>query len=477
MSAVANFIDAASSGGSDTAILRAKAAEAFATGRTDYASPHPRAIRVQRAVALAVLALWVALTASTLADVRETVASVGHDTVPSIVAAERVRSLLADADSQFADALLANDGDDGRFAAAFRQDIRDAETSLATAAQNVTFGDEERGPILTMLRGLAEYDGLVGQARATARSTGKASMSDAARADTLMHFTLLPAAAALDRVNFEHLDEGYASHVKWATALIIASGVLGVGAIVGILVAAVAMSRRTRRVLDPFLAIAMACVAVATVAGIVQASRAEYDLRVAKSDAFESVHALAKARAVANDANSAESMWLLATGDAAAQADWATRFSGRTRTILGGDAGQALADAKAGRKITGLLGDELANVTFPGEANAARGALAAWGEYMGIDRRMRSMEVSGDHAGAVAVDVGTGPNQSDWAFERFGRALDAVTAINGAEFDSHIGSAMREVPAWLPWGVTGAFAAACACVWAAAAQRLRAYEF
>ncbi len=456
--------------------LRAMAKAAYGGGGTDYASPVPRSIKSLRAMCLTVLCAWFASLTLTAFSIEAATRVVGHDAAPSVVAAERVRSLLADANGNFADLLLVRDGEDGPFVTAFRQDVRDAETALAEASRNVTYGDEETAPITTIMRGVAEYAGLVGQARAAAEGNARsASLGDAERADTLMHFTILPAAAALDRVNHDHLSEEYAAHRTHVTLLLLASGLLSIAALGALAWLQAYLARRTKRLVDPLVAAAIAAVAVASVWGMGTGMRAESHLSTAKADAFDSVYAMSTAEADANDANASESLWLLAASDPAAQSAQADKFAARTATLVMDPIDNARRDAAQGKRFRGSLGDEIANVTFPGERDAALAALTYWSDYLRIDGRIRSLAVSGDLQGATDLDVGSQQGQSNWAFERFSRAVDSVIDINRREFDAAIRSSESLVGLPIHIGLLVAWAIGCAGVWMAAARRLKPY--
>ena len=90
--------------------------------------------------------------------------------------------------------------------------------------------------------------------------------------------------------------------------------------------------------------------------------------------------------------------------------------------------------------LSGYLGDELNNITFPGERDAALLALADWQRYVAIDGRMRQMERGGQHREAVALCTGEGTGESDWAFRQFDDALSQTLALNQSAFDAAIGT-------------------------------------
>ena len=176
--------------------------------------------------ALAGLLLWAALCVYTLH--RQAVATqvIGHDTVPSIVAAQKIRALLASANADLATMVLAGDSQNGPFATAFRRDINEVETVLIDASQNITYGNSEKDPITTIAQGLAQYLKGVGKARAPEQSFGAATATTF-DLDALMQGTMLPSAETLDRVNFEQFDKAYQQNRSaqpiLATALMLAS--------------------------------------------------------------------------------------------------------------------------------------------------------------------------------------------------------------------------------------------------------------
>ena len=56
-------------------------------------------------------------------------------------------------------------------------------------------------------------------------------------------------------------------------------------------------------------------------------------------------------------------------------------------------------------------------------------------EYLAVDKEIRRLEMAGKHREAIELCVGDKPGQSDWAFERFDKAVDATLAINQQAFD------------------------------------------
>ena len=88
-------------------------------------------------------------------------------------------------------------------------------------------------------------------------------------------------------------------------------------------------------------------------------------------------------------------------------------------------------------RFGGYLGAEFRNITFTGERAAAIRALLAYQVYERYDRKLRAMAKT-NLAQAIAFDIGTSPGQSDWAFNRWDRALGSVITINENAFTAAI---------------------------------------
>ena len=380
------------------------------------------------------------------------VQTIGKDTVPSIVAAEKIRTTIADAHAQLIDAFLA-DSDKERLdsMSAFEASIAQADGYLTDASQNITYGDEERVPILEVLGGLSAYDRLAGAAFALRQSgTSAASL---ASADALVRDKILPAASALDTANFAHMNQAYTTGQSTARLWLLCF--VGTGLILGVILleTQVRLKLEFRRIVNPAIAIGFLTLLAGVGLYAVKADRVVADLHTAKVDAFDSVHALAKALALAYQANAQESVYLLEHGQAQAQGLESSRFIATaaqlaTPQLLALGPRLKVSDLATLPAHGGLLGDELANITFDGEDAAARATLAAWTEYAKIDAQIRTLESTNRHAEAVALCRGTQPGQSDGAFNVFTANLQRTSVINQVEFDAAIDRASRDVR-WL----------------------------
>lgn len=418
-------------------------------------------------------ALFWAVSASVFSSLYGAVRTVGRDTVPSIVAAEKMNVALADINTNLANAILGRDDDSKPSWRTIDEDSNAVSRALITAGENVTYGEEEEGPIYTIQSSLPVYFRLLGQARSRMQTD---PLTDTRTASDLMQKTIMPAGLALDEANFRHLTSNYDAHrANQATAwiaLLLAIGVPG-----GLLIVVqFNLTRRTRRLINPPLLGATVLLAIFGIYLPFVFGSASEQLRAAKQDSFDSIHALWKARAVAYDANAEESLYLLER--AALQTRHQEAFFSKTAQLLAGPPpAEAVALAASGRfkDIKGFIGVELNNITYPGEREAALELLGTYADYVGIDRKIRDLERAGRHAEAVVLCVGTAPGQSDWAFQRFDKALLKVIEINEHFFQTQIASAFSLL-AWIPWTLPLAALAIAVLGWFGLQPRIREYR-
>jgi hypothetical protein len=290
-----------------------------------------------------------------------------------------------------------------------------------------------------------------------------------------MQKTIMPAGSALDEANFRHLTASYDEHRAGRTGALIML-LLAVGALGGLLIVVqFDLTRRTRRLVNPPLLGATALLAVFAVYLIFVFVGAGEQLRAAKQDSFDSMHALWKARAIAYDANAEESLYLLERGVLQTRHEEAF-FSKSSQLLSGLPPAQANAQAAVGRfqDIKGFIGAELNNITYPGEREAALDLLRTFVDYIDIDRKIRDLERAGRHAEAFALCTGTAPGQSDWAFQRFDKALVKVLDINERFFATQVASAFSYL-AWIPWASPLIALAIAALSWLGLQPRIREY--
>lgn len=406
-------------------------------------------------------------------DVRDAVQTLGRDTVPSIVAAEKIRFVLADAHASAMNAVLLHEVEGGPSGQAFRNNMNLAHTELLTAAKNITYGDEEQRPIAAIMTALGAYERLLGQAQAKG---GEAALADLGAANLLMQKTILPATVALDQANFDHLTTTFQRHragFALALAPFIACSLLTLAAL---LAAQWYVKRRTRRTFNAGLLAATVMLGLTLLYCTSALNGVEKKLVSAKGDAFDSIHALSKARALAYEANADESLLLIYRGHPQAQAQATADYALRTRQIMAIAPAQVASAIVSKAPFSGLLGAELSNITYPGEEAAALRTLKAWGNYMEIDQQIRTLEGAGHFAEAQALTLGKQTGQSDWAFEAFDKALGDTIAINQDAFEHQIAQAFADLTR-IPYILLAAVLASIAASIAGMKPRLDEYRF
>ena len=429
-------------------------------------------------IALISLLLWL-LVQSGLSAARQTVQTIGKDSAPSIVAAEQINASLADMDANAANGFFKQGQSEAL--KQYETDRRQANDAITTAAQNITFGDEERVPILTLANGLQTYVGLVEQARQQGYPVG---LTKLALASYQMRNTLIPAAVQLDKVNFDHLQKSYAAGQQ---SLGSHQSLVVVGGVVLIVLLAAAqfyLILKTNRFINLPLAGATVATAlfVLVMFGVLTAEKER--LRAAKEDGFDSIRALWKARAAAFEANGDESAYLLVYDESADtrrsdRARYTLQFQQKSKQVAD-TSPSLLASALApapGQKVlfTGYLANELNNITFDGEKQAAEQMTHDYAASMQIDRKIRELEEAGQHEAAVALCAGAGADQSNGAFDKFDKSLGAVLKINQDEFDKTVAAAFGTFKWAMP--IAPVFALLIASLaWFGLYQRIREYS-
>ena len=404
--------------------------------------------------------------------------AVGLDAAPSIVAAQRIKAGLADMDANVANELIAPPGRGAESEKGYNARRLEVSQTLVKAAENITYGDAERVPIQTLTYNLGNYEALVAQARLLhGRGGDTQTLTLYRQANLLMHQTLLPAADALDKANADPLADAYGRQktasagtrgVVWAAGLLLLTILLATQ---------VWLSRRTRRTLNPLLLAATALGFVFLALTVGRLGEASGHLKVAKEDAFDSIHALWQARAVAYDANADESRWLI---DRSHAREYQEAFFQKSAQIAAIPEGYTYTTVAASSQslppgFHGFLADELRNVTFPGEQDEATGVLRDYGQYAAIDGQVRSLENAGHSAEAVALCTGYAPGQSNEAYGRFDDALGRTLDINQKAFDGAVGAAFADLSA-LPILAPVAMLALALLSWLGLRPRLREYE-
>lgn len=405
-------------------------------------APTPTRLKAFQYAIWTLCAVLFLLGEGSLTGAYQAMKTVGKDTAPSIIAAQEISSALADLDANAANYLLGSKLNQVAAQQAFEKRRLTVTTRLVDAAKNITYGEAESVPINTIFDSLGRYLELYAEMRYR-KDSGDAGGAFAVytSATELMHGKMLPAAAALDTANFSFLKYEYEKQMWRSEAADIVAGLVAAALVALLVWAQLFLLRRTRRIINVPLFGATLVAALFGVYLVQRINVAREDLRVAKQDAFDSIHALWQARAIAYDANGDESRYLLA-GTRAAQFEQAYKDKVAKLASVPQPDETLVTSRKPPASYKGFFADELRNITFAGEREAAQKMVRAFAAYDKIDGQIRALERSGKHAEAVQKAIGLGADESNAAFDRFDQALQAVVAINHKEFDATIDSGM-----------------------------------
>jgi hypothetical protein len=396
------------------------------------------ALLIASAVAAVIMALALL---NAYASIQGTLQTVGKDAAPSIFAADHIQALLADADANAMNAVLTKGtpSSDASWTQ-YRKDMNDAHIELITASQNITYGDEERVPIFTIESDLGQYEYWIGQAYGS-NDTGTLTA-----ADSLFKQSILPASLALYSANNSHLKQSYSTYqdtIRWKMVLVWISMILLVGTLGGV---QFYLFRRTRRLINHGYVVASLVTAFIIIYSAVVLNAGQAQLVAAKQNSFNSISPLWGARATSYVMNADESLYLLHYGNNDLLSQDEANFTKLEPSMTDVDPQVAAADAtdaKNGKPFGGYLGNEMGNITYPGEREAATAAVEAWADYTSIDGKIRQLLAQGDYQQALQLDLGSSAGQSDLAFTQFDTAMGNVIDINQRHFDQQINDAIR----------------------------------
>jgi hypothetical protein len=417
------------------------------------------------------LLLFCIVGAVVITDARRGLQTIGHDTAPSVVAAQAIRAHLSNLDAEAANAILTREQAQVQAWKDYAAEQALLSDYLVSAAQNITFGDAERKPILMISAGVQRYADLIGQARALMEMTDlkQSAVPDAAlalirRATGMLNSELLPAAGALNDANETVLDDTWTRRKSAFDAERISLIAAALPALILLVWLQYLLVRRTNRLVNPGLLAATLAMAGATLWAATGAGGSAAALTSAKQDAFDSVRAIWKSRAVAYSANADESFFLL---DSANKPTYAMTFQKKIVDLTDRDfLAKATRQRYVEQRVTpfqnrrcvvdnhqifaGLLGAELMNVTFEGECEAAANAYRTLASYLDVDAKIRDFDAAGQRDAAIALDVGVKPGESNYAFGAFDKALEKIIDINQSAFESSIELAESRLSP-LPW--------------------------
>jgi hypothetical protein len=375
---------------------------------------------------------------------RGAIETVGKYTAPSVLTAQQLQDSLAGMDASLASELILKPGDPRQkeVEIEFQTNRKKIAARVVAAAKNITYPQEQE-----IVEKLQCYDGdyllKLQEARdAHRRGDSIAALSIYQSAATLMDEKIIPKAEELSQVNSRELEKAYAEQGTANGVISFVIMMLGLALITILIAVQIYLYQRMRRILNlPLLgatAIAMIFLGY-TIGSFVNATS---NLYVAKNDAFESLYALRKMRALSYRANADESRYLL---DRANAAQHDRSFNTKIKAILiipPGFSNEAVVkEIDVNSRIpglTGLFANSLNNITFTGEKELAIETFKAFNDYLKIDTQIRQLATSGKLPEAIALSLGTKTSKSDGIFDRYKKIHTQLMQLNEKEFERNI---------------------------------------
>lgn len=340
---------------------------------------------------------------------------------------------------------------------------------------------------------LGQYEALIAdaellsqQARDAAGRPSPAVSADYNQATALMQGDILPVVRNVTGSSESGLNTSYGAAKTTALSGVIGMIVLGV-LLVAVLVALQALLVvRFRRLVNPALAVATV-LAIAFTAVIATTFYAEdTHAHVARFDSFVSIQALSMAKAISNDANADESRFIV---DPAHAARYRQAYLDKSQQIV--NVGRNVSYARylallnadiaayqrnnSDIRFGGFLGQEVRNITFPGERQAAVDSLLAFRDYETDDRTLRAMAQT-NLAQAIDYDINVAPDDSDGAFNAYANALQSVIDINTGAFAQAVAAGQSAAGGAFPAVEALAALAIVSLVYAGVRPRLAEYR-
>jgi hypothetical protein len=385
--------------------------------------------------------------------------TVGTYAAPSIFAAEQIKIGFDTMDAALADELLYSpqQAESQEMEDEFEKSRLEVCRRLVDAARNITYGKAEELPIQYIQAGFGQFLMEAEEARLK-HQIGKNNEALLAYRKVLktLQETLRTNADALVKANVDELEEAYA---KEKSAAGLSSGfvlVLGLILLAVLLYTQIYLRVRFRRRLSVPLLVATitTCFFLSHLSSAL--GNCSRDTKVAKEDAYDSIVALLAARSNVYDANAAESRWLLDHEYAPVHEKY---FKDKTDAVAHFSSDhnfdETIAAARRHQQshrerlnlpgFEGQLALELGNIRFSGEEEAAIESLEAFRDYYRADAKIRKLENSGDHAGALKLGLGYDPYGSNYLFSKFDDALCRTLKINQDQLAASVKAAKEDL--------------------------------
>ena len=380
---------------------------------------------------------------------RSAIHAIGFETTPSIYHAQRIRDSVADMDANVANLLLVPIGQNPDAEKAYQERKKKLSLLLTRAAENITIPIEQT-LIVDISLNLSNYIEKIQEAKILhGQGKDEAALKVYREAQQIVDSVLMIKADELDQVNFNALQKSYDSGNR-STAInelfVFLLGAMVVGSLIGL---QILLTKWTRRRLNLGLLAATVISTIFVLDTLIRLSSSSNLLQVARVGAFDSLHALRKARSTAYSLNADESRYLLDSKFAALhQENFFSKVtelafipngpSAKTQPDVYSSELRKIAnmpDAPSQSVINGAFATQLQNITFDGERKATQIMINDFLNYFDIDQKIRTTTKREE---AIALCTG----KSNDAFDVFLKSHSKVMDINISAFDSSIYKAL-----------------------------------
>jgi len=409
------------------------------------------------AIALVLLTMLTGVVAATaMQQKKDTITGLTDHREPLAAAAQQIYRSLSDADATAASAFLSGGAEVEALRRRYEIDIAQAGAALAKAAADVGGEPEAEAQVNELSRQLPVYAGVIETARANNRQGLPAGAAYLREASGLMQSTLLPAAQRLYSIDYERLKAEQAS----ATAVPWFSLGLAVLLIAGLVATQRMLTRRTNRLLNVGLVVATGAVVVGLLWGGVASFLVSSNVDSGRTAGSAQVDTLVRARIVALQCRTNETLTLVALGNGKRYEDEFQELSG---SIAGGGRDDLLAAART------AAGDES---ELARTIDAAADNVTAW---FAAHARIRELDDGGQYTEAVRLAVGDAPDGAAAAFGQLDENLRLAIAQGRTVFYADTSRAARAMTVMVP-GLVALAALAAAGIAVGVWQRLREYR-
>lgn len=360
------------------------------------------------------------------------------------IAAFEMYRALSDADSAAASAFLPGMSSETDLSTAYESGVSRASTAVITLADEATT-PEQVDMVARLSATLPVYTGLIETARTYHRQGLPLGLAYLRNASALVRENMLP---IINELQAEATSDLYdaksqATAFPWLATLaaLTALGALGYSQY--------HLSRRTKRVVNPGMAVATVVVIALTGWLLVSWGSASSHIDAGHRTGTEPLEALSNAHIGAQQARSNEAMTLIAQGT---NTDYEAEFATIMTNLIGED------------NESGLLGEMAVRYEDPQLKAFVEDAMSAAQDWQNAHVALRELDDNGEYAQAVASAVGRESGQAGEAFDRLNAALTQANELAAQKFNDETVAAGNALGltgvGFAALTVTGMFAAA-----------------